>query len=127
MILFMADYHTPEAGSTECFSSNNCKFQCGHIFRFQSVRGPSLLKLMVAGIKHELWAIIIGTELVVTVVLCWFEIWGYNEAVVSTKQKITLIALYSPWLIIPGIMATDNFLRVCKRVDPENVEKGKRE
>ena len=62
-------------------------------------------------------AILVGTELVVTVFVCWFDIWAANSSFVSVEQKITLILLYSPWLIIPAIMVYDNIGRISKRIE----------
>ena len=61
--------------------------------------------------------ILVGTELVVTVIICWFEIWAFPSSFLSMEKKITLISLYSPWLIIPAIMVCDNIGRIRKRVE----------
>jgi hypothetical protein len=64
----------------------------------------------------EFGLIIMGTELVVTVVICWFEIWAFDE-VLSAQQRIHLILLYSPWLIIPAIMVLDCMKTIQARVE----------
>jgi EXPERA (EXPanded EBP superfamily) len=65
---------------------------------------------------HEFGLIIMGTELVVTVIICWFEIWAFDDAL-STEQKAYLVLLYSPWMIIPGIMILDCIGSIKQKVE----------
>jgi hypothetical protein len=69
------------------------------------------------GIKKELSAIVVGTELSVVVSLCLWEIWAFDEAVVTREQKVILNYCYAPFLVVPVIMVADMLGRVYKRVE----------
>jgi EXPERA (EXPanded EBP superfamily) len=64
----------------------------------------------------EFGMIIMGVELVVTVLICWFEIWSFDQAL-SVQDRVNLILLYSPWAIIPGIMVWDCMNRIKARIE----------
>jgi hypothetical protein len=72
---------------------------------------------MIDGIKKELGAIVVGTELSVVVSLCLWEIWAFDEAVVTREQKVILNYCYVPFLVVPVIMVADMLTRVYKRVE----------
>ena len=75
-------------------------------------------------LMHDFGMIIMGTELVVTVIICWFEIWAFDD-VLSSKERIYLILLYSPWMVIPGIMILDCIRRIEARVESvKNIKVG---
>ena len=73
-------------------------------------------KMVERTLMHEFGLIIMGTELVVTVLICWFEIWAFDEAL-SVEQRTNLILLYSPWLIIPAIMMFDCMKSIKAKVE----------
>jgi hypothetical protein len=66
-------------------------------------------------LMQEFGMIVMGTELVVTVLICWFEIWSFET--ISVQERINLILLYSPWAIIPGIMVLDCMSGIKARVE----------
>jgi EXPERA (EXPanded EBP superfamily) len=78
---------------------------------------------MVDGVRKELGAIVLGTQIAVSVTTCLFEIWAYKDSVVSYDEKVTLSWCYGPFAVIPAIMAFDMVVRVLNRV--ETAEKAK--
>ena len=73
---------------------------------------------MVDGIKKELGAIVVGTQIAVSVTCCLFEIVAFDDKVVSKDQKhVLLYYLYGPFLVVPVIMVVDMLCRVHKRVE----------
>lgn len=78
---------------------------------------------MVDGVRKELGAIVVGTQIAVSVTTCMFEIWSYKDSVVSYDEKVTLSWCYGPFAVIPAIMAFDMVARVLSRV--ETAEKAK--
>jgi len=80
---------------------------------------------MVDGIKKELGAIVVGTQIAVSVTCCLFEIAAFDDKIVSKDQKHTLIYyLYGPFLVVPVVMVVDMVGRVHKRVElAEQVKK----
>ena len=68
------------------------------------------------GIKKELGSIVVGTQLVVVVSLCLWEIWAFDESIVSREQKLALNWCYLPFMVIPAIMVVDMLGRVYGRV-----------
>jgi len=68
-----------------------------------------------------LGSIVVGTQIAVVVSLCLWEIWAFDESIVSRDQKLMLNWLYVPFLVVPVIMVVDMLGRVQKRV--ETVEK----
>lgn len=83
------------------------------------------MQLIIDGIKKELGAIVVGTQIAVSVTCCLFEIAAFDDKIVSKDQKHTLLYyLYGPFLVIPIIMVVDMLGRVHKRVDlAEQVKK----
>lgn len=73
--------------------------------------------LIIDGLKKELGSIILGTQIGVVVSLCLWEIWAFDESIVTRDQKMKLNWCYVPFLIVPVIMVVDMFGRVCKRVE----------
>ena len=67
-------------------------------------------------LMHEFGMIMMGTELVVTVLICWFEIWSFDQAL-SVQERVNLILLYSPWAVIPGIMVLDCMVGIKQRIE----------
>jgi hypothetical protein len=59
----------------------------------------------------------VGTQIGVVVSLCLWEIWAFDESIVTRDQKMKLNWCYVPFLIVPVIMVADMFGRVCKRVE----------
>ena len=82
-----------------------------------------LLKLIEDGIKKELGAIVVGTQLAVVVSLCLWEIWAFDDKIVARDQKWTLTSLYGPYGVVAAVMVADMVYRVHKRV--EHAEKVK--
>jgi hypothetical protein len=72
--------------------------------------------LMLDGVKKELGAIVVGTQISVVVTLCLWEIWAFDESVVSREQKLMLNWLYIPFLVVPLVMVVDMLGRVNRRV-----------
>ena len=67
-------------------------------------------------IKKEIGGIVVGTELTVACSLCLFEIWAFDDSIVSRDQKMVLNSMYVPFLI-PGIIwAVDSVYRVYNRI-----------
>jgi len=75
----------------------------------------TLMKL--DGVKKELGALVVGTQIAVVVLCCLFEVWAFDESLVSKEQKITMSWFYGPFCAIPAIMVADMFGRVVKRVE----------
>jgi len=64
-----------------------------------------------------LGSIVVGTQIAVVVSLCLWEIWAFDESIVSRDQKLMLNWLYVPFLVVPVIMVVDMLGRVQKRVE----------
>jgi len=73
--------------------------------------------LIVDGIKKELGAIVVGTQIAVVTTLCLWEIWAFDEKVVTKDQKITVSWMYGPFAVVPAIMVADMCMRINKRVE----------
>jgi hypothetical protein len=58
---------------------------------------------------------VVMTQISVVVSLCLWEIWAFDETVVSRDQKLQLNWFYIPFLIVPVIMVGDMLGRVNKR------------
>jgi EXPERA (EXPanded EBP superfamily) len=63
-----------------------------------------------------LGAIVVGTQIAVVTSLCLWEIWAFDESVVTREQKLKLNSLYIPFLVTPIIMVVDMLGRVNRRV-----------
>jgi hypothetical protein len=72
--------------------------------------------LTVDGLKKELGGIVVGTELTVACSLCLWEIWAFDEAVVSRTEKLALNWMYGPFLGCAVVWAVDMLVRVHTRV-----------
>jgi len=81
----------------------------------------TLMKL--DGVKKELGALVVGTQIAVVVLCCLFEVWAFDESLVSKEQKVTMSRFYGPFCAIPAIMVADMFGRVVERV--KTAEKAK--
>ena len=62
-------------------------------------------------------AIVVGTQIAVLVNLCFWEIWAFDESIVTRDQKMMLNWCYLPFLVVPMIMVGDMLCRVHKRVE----------
>ena len=71
---------------------------------------------MVDGIKKELGGIVVGTELTVACSLCLWEIWAFDDGVVSREQKMVLNWMYGPFLLVAVVWVVDMLGRVHGRV-----------
>lgn len=91
-------------------------FVCQRFLLLSSGYTRENAKMVERTLMHEFGLIIMGTELVVTVLICWFEIWAFDEAL-SVEQRTNLILLYSPWLIIPAIMMFDCMKSIKAKVE----------
>ena len=115
----------PMDGNRECISANSFIFRFSSTFFSQKVRSHAeaflqkhwIFRLIIDGIKKELGSIILGTQIGVVVILCLWEIWAFDESIVTRDQKMKLNWCYVPFLVVPVIMVADMFGRVCKRVE----------
>jgi hypothetical protein len=57
------------------------------------------------------------TQSAVVTTLCLFEIWAFDESVISMDQKVALSWMYVPFAVIPAIAVADMLGRVVKRVE----------
>lgn len=58
----------------------------------------------------------VGTELTVACSLCLWEIWAFDDSIVSRDEKMTLNWLYGIFLLPAVIWAADSVHRVYTRV-----------
>ena len=73
---------------------------------------------MVDGVKKELGAIVVGTQIAVVVTCCLFEIAAFDDKIVSRDQKHMLMYyLYGPFLVVAVVMVIDMLGRVHGRVE----------
>jgi hypothetical protein len=82
-----------------------------------------VIRLTVDGVKKELGAIVVGTQIAVVVTLCVWEIWAFDDTIVARDQKWILTSMYAPFGVVAAVMVADMVYRVHKRV--EAVEKVK--
>ena len=74
--------------------------------------------MMVDGVRKELGAIVLGSMVAMAVSLCLWEIWAFDEAVVTREQKMGLsVKYYAPFLVVPIVMVGDMVGRVIRRVE----------
>jgi hypothetical protein len=81
--------------------------------------------LIIDGIKKELGAIVVMTQIAVVVSLCLWEVWAFDDAVVTRDQKMMLNVMYGPFGAVAATMVVDMLVRVNRRV--EKAEQVKRE
>jgi hypothetical protein len=56
------------------------------------------------------------TQIAVVVEACLFEIWAFDDKLVSRDQKMVLNWWYGPYFAISALMVLDHTLRIHKRV-----------
>ena len=102
----------------ECTFVNNFIFHSFSTFSLQKVVRRQLFAITydVAGLKKELGAIVVGTQIAAVVSLCLWEIWAFDESVVTREQKLVLNWMYIPFLLVSVIMVVDMLGRVNRRV-----------
>ena len=71
----------------------------------------------IDGIKKELGSIVVGTQIGVVALCCLFEIWAFDDELVSQRQKVVMTWFYGPFCGIPAIMVIDMVGRVIERVE----------
>jgi hypothetical protein len=81
--------------------------------------------LIIDGIKKELGAIVVMTQIAVVVSLCLWEVWAFDDAIVTRDQKMMLNVMYGPFGAVAATMVVDMLVRVNRRV--EKAEQVKRE
>lgn len=63
-------------------------------------------------------AIVLGSMVGLAVTLCLWEIWAFDDAIVTRGQKMELsIKYYAAFLVIPVVMVGDMAGRVIRRVE----------
>jgi hypothetical protein len=81
--------------------------------------------LIVDGVKKELGTIVVMTEIAVVTGLCLWEVWSFDDAIVTRDQKMMMNLMYGPFLAVAVVMVGDMLGRVNRRV--EKAEQVKRE
>lgn len=59
---------------------------------------------------------VVMTQIGVVTALCLWEIWAFDNSVISRDQKVIVSWMYGPYALIPGVIVWDMFLRVNRRV-----------
>jgi len=90
------------------------------VYFFEMLHTPFLLYFLFGkdGIKKELGAIVVMTQVAVVTSLFIWEAWAFDDAIVSRDQKMVLtLYMYAPFLAIPTVMVVDMISRVSRRVE----------